>query len=170
MYKVCWGDIQRRLIISSEELSMQKNGQLLSFGDFPQEIRTEASVKNLGQENLVPSKYFRMELAQSYSELQILSNFWTRCLRRLKLRISHPKVLLGERPCRSVISVKLLCSFIEIKFRQGCSSVNLLHIFRTPFPKITSGGILLEAIKSRVFMILLRAVFHKCVAPWQHIY
>ena len=30
----------------------------------------------------------------------------------------------------------------EITFRHGCSPVNLLHIFRTPFYKNTSGGLL----------------------------
>ena len=44
----------------------------------------------------------------------------------------------GEHPCRSVISGKLLCNFIEITLRHGHSAVNLLHIFRTPFPKNTS--------------------------------
>ena len=33
--------------------------------------------------------------------------------------------------------------FIEIKLRHGCSLVNLLHTFRTSFPKNTSGGLLL---------------------------
>ena len=37
-----------------------------------------------------------------------------------------------EHPRRSVISVKFFCYFIEITLRDGCSSVNLLHIFRTP--------------------------------------
>ena len=27
----------------------------------------------------------------------------------------------------------MLCNFIEIALRHGCSPVNLLHIFRTPF-------------------------------------
>ena len=49
----------------------------------------------------------------------------------------------GEHPCRSVISIKLLCSFIEITLWHGCSPVNLLHFFRTPFPKNTYGGLLL---------------------------
>ena len=31
----------------------------------------------------------------------------------------------------------------EIKIWHGCSPVNLLHIFRTPFYKNTSGGLLL---------------------------
>ena len=50
----------------------------------------------------------------------------------------------GEHPCRSVISIKLLYNFIEITLRHGCSLVNLLRIFRTPFYKITSGWLLLK--------------------------
>ena len=49
-----------------------------------------------------------------------------------------------EHPCRSVISIKLLCNFIEIAIRHGCSLVNLLHIFRTSFSKSTSGWLLLK--------------------------
>ena len=48
----------------------------------------------------------------------------------------------GEHPGRSVISTILLCNFIEITPRHECSSVNLLHIFRTPFPKNIYGGLL----------------------------
>ena len=53
---------------------------------------------------------------------------------------------IGEHPCQSVISIKLLCNFIEIALWHGCSLVNLLHIFRTPFPKDTSGRLLLLII------------------------
>ena len=49
----------------------------------------------------------------------------------------------GEHPCQSAISIKLICNFIEIALRHGCSPVNLLHIFRTSFPKNTSEGSLL---------------------------
>ena len=35
-------------------------------------------------------------------------------------------------------------NFIEIPLRHGCSPVNLLHIFRTPFRKNTAGGLLLN--------------------------
>ena len=49
----------------------------------------------------------------------------------------------GEHPCRSAISIKSLCNFIEIALRHGCSPVNLLHIIRTPFHKNTAGGLLL---------------------------
>ena len=42
---------------------------------------------------------------------------------------------------------KLLCNFFEITHRHGRSSVNLLYIFRTPFPKNTSGGLLLALLR-----------------------
>ena len=75
-------------------------------------------------------------------------------------RSSHPEVffgrgvlkiyskLAGERPCRSVISIKLLCNFTEITLRHGCSPKNLLNIFRTPFSKNTSAWLLLNIKKS----------------------
>ena len=71
-------------------------------------------------------------------------------------RSSHPEVFYekgvlkicskftGEQPCRSVISIKLQSSFIEIIILHDCSSVNLLHIFRIPFPRSTSGRLLLN--------------------------
>ena len=37
-------------------------------------------------------------------------------------------------------------SLIEITLRDGCFPVNLLRIFRTPFPKNTSGGLLLTLV------------------------
>ena len=47
--------------------------------------------------------------------------------------------LTGEHPCRSVISVKLQSNFSEIMLQHGCSPVNLLYIFITPFLKKPSG-------------------------------
>ena len=38
----------------------------------------------------------------------------------------------------------MVANFIEIALRHGCSPVNLLHIFRTPFPRNTSGWMLLQ--------------------------
>ena len=38
----------------------------------------------------------------------------------------------------------LLCNFIEIAHRHGCSPLNLLHIFRTPFSRSTSRWLLLN--------------------------
>ena len=49
----------------------------------------------------------------------------------------------GEHPCRSVISIKLLCYFIESALRNVCSSGNLLNIVRAPLHKNTSKGLLL---------------------------
>ena len=36
---------------------------------------------------------------------------------------------------------KLSCNFIEIRLWGKCSPVNFLHIFGTPFPKYTTGGL-----------------------------
>ena len=60
----------------------------------------------------------------------------------------------GEHSCRSVISIKLLCNFIKITLRHGRSTVNLLHIFRTTFPKNTSEWLLLSTEKVSYFWIM----------------
>ena len=74
----------------------------------------------------------------------------------LSYRSSHPEKFLGKsvlkicsrftgaQPCRSAISIKLLYNFIHIGIglRYGYSPVNLLHIFRTSFPKHISEGLL----------------------------
>ena len=49
----------------------------------------------------------------------------------------------GEHSCRSMISIKLLCNFIEITLWHGCSLVNSLYILRALFWKNTYEGLLL---------------------------
>ena len=78
-----------------------------------------------------------------------------RVIKNSSFRSSHPEMFLGkgalkicskftgEQPCRSAISVKLLCNFIEIVLRHGCSPGNLLHVFRAPFLNNTSEWLLL---------------------------
>ena len=57
----------------------------------------------------------------------------------------------GEHPCRSMISIKLICNFIEITLWHGYCHVNLLYTFRTPFPTSTSGDLILN--KKNLFKI-----------------
>ena len=52
-------------------------------------------------------------------------------------------IFSGEHPCRRVTLIKLQSSFIEITLRHVFCPVNLLHIFRTLFPKNTYGAMLL---------------------------
>ena len=59
---------------------------------------------------------------------------------------------VGEHPCRNGISIKLQSNFIEIALQHGCSPVNLLHIFRTPFPRNTFGCLLLDFSCSNIFL------------------
>ena len=82
-----------------------------------------------------------MEKCQHRGKRQILADKYYTIL---YLRSSRPEVFLrkevlkicnnftGEHPCRSVISIKATLQW------HGCSPVNLLHIFRTAFPKNTS--------------------------------
>ena len=71
----------------------------------------------------------------------------------------------GEHPCRSVISIKLQNNFIEITLRHECSPVYLLHIFRTPFPKNTSGGLLLnDGWNVPYSCLFLFSLCHFCLA------
>ena len=66
----------------------------------------------------------------------------------------------GEHPCRSAISIKLQSNFIEITFQHGCPLVNLLHIFRTPFPKNIYGRLLLFVLTRWLHLVLqLRIIF-----------
>ena len=90
------------------------------------------------------------------SKYELLANVHVDCVKNI--RSSHLEVFLrkdvlkicskftGEHPCRSAISVKLQSNFIEIAFRHGYSPLNLLHIFRTPFPRNTSRWLLLKCV------------------------
>ena len=81
-------------------------------------------------------------------------------------RSSHLEVFLGkgvlkicskftrEHPCRSAILMKLLK-----QLRHGHSLVNLLYIFRTPFPKNTSGRLHLGIQHKQLFIKRFLAKF-----------
>ena len=42
---------------------------------------------------------------------------------------------------------------VALQLRHGCSLINLMHIFRTPFPKNTSGWLLLSELGSAIQML-----------------
>ena len=55
-------------------------------------------------------------------------------------------------------------NFIEIELPHGCSTVNLLHIFRTPFHKNTTRGLLLK-MKEKVYTLNIYPYKQKNVEP-----
>ena len=57
--------------------------------------------------------------------------------------ISNQKHFTRQIPITLCMSNLMLCKFIEITLWDGCSPVNLLHIFRTLLPKNTSRGLFL---------------------------
>ena len=82
-----------------------------------------------------------LESIQNISFYEDRSNPPEVFLEKVILRICSK--FTGEHSCRGAISIKLLCDLIEIALRHGCSPVDLLSIFRTPFCKNTFGGLLL---------------------------
>ena len=66
-------------------------------------------------------------------------------------------------PMLNVTSIRLLCNFIEITLRHGCSPVNLLSIFRTRFTKNTSGLLLLKYGKRNSDLDKIIAKTNECV-------
>ena len=90
----------------------------------------------------------RSRISQTHSSRGLLSKYFLKICSKFT----------GEHPWRSVISIKLLCNFIKIKLRHGCSPVNLLHIFRAPFSKNNSRGLLLISpvcISQKVNVVIL---------------
>ena len=95
-----------------------------------EEIKKKVVTRNFTKDGMVKS------LADTFEVIQ-----WDVA----KDRSNSPEVLLGKgvlkicsrftrgHLCRSVISIKVFWDFFEIALRHGCSPVNLLRIFRTPF-------------------------------------
>ena len=82
-------------------------------------------------------------------------------------RSTLPEMFLGKgvlQICRKIYRRTFMLNFIEITLWHRCSPVNLLHIFRTRFPKNTSRWLLLDKVrelskigkvqKSRVYLLL----------------
>ena len=70
---------------------------------------------------------------------ELLKYFW----QHLNNFQKQPTGGVLKKRCSEVL-MKLLSNFIEIALRHGCSPVNLLHIFRTPFTKNRFGRLLLN--------------------------
>ena len=100
-------------------------------------------------------------------------------------RNSHPEVFLGKgilkiwskftggHRYRNVISIKLHWNFIEIALRHGCSPANLLHIFRTPFSRKTSGWLLLNLVTimddNSLRLFLVPGIWHSIDHGWEEV-
>ena len=116
-------------------------------------VATDSSVKTNSSKFINTSRpsYYLVKLFLIY-KIQLLKSWLTALV---ICRSSRSQVFLGkgalkicrkftgEHPCQSAISMKLLCSFTEIALRHEYSHVNLMDVFRAPFPKNTSGRLLL---------------------------
>ena len=95
------------------------------------------------------SKFIEITLRHGYSPVSFLYIFRTLLPKSTsgELLLFAESGLLGVCFSETWVFVKLLCNVIEITLRHGCSSLNVLHIFRTPLPKITYRGLLLYRMK-----------------------
>ena len=78
-----------------------------------------------------------------FIEIGCFFNFHTKC----KMDVCYLSMKFSEAALHSVAmkrSENLFCNFIEITLRHGCFPVNLLHIFRTPFPEKSCRALLLK--------------------------
>ena len=93
---------------------------------------------------------------KSYFPEKLINNFKQFNAFKPQIQKQHSEVFLGkgilkicckftgEHPYRSAISIKLQSKFTEITLWHRSSPVNLLHLFTKPFPKNTSGRLLLQ--------------------------
>ena len=72
-------------------------------------------------------------LFQKQSSRGVLGKRCSEDMQQIYRRVPMPKCNFNE----------VACNFIKITLRHGCSPVNLLHIFRTPFPRNTSEWLLM---------------------------
>ena len=80
--------------------------------------------------------------------------------------LSKETLLKCEQPCSPRWAPKQ-SNFIETTLWHGYSPVNLMHIFRTPFSKNTSGGLLLIIVFSSVEFLKCNFISH--IITWRHI-
>ena len=112
----------------------------MTFYFYPFQARHERFYQNF-LPHLVSATYkltpFQMQVESVLISLYIRSicpeMFLGICLLKICM---HQILYTGEHPYAEV-------KFIKLTLQHGCSPVNLLHIFRTPFPKTTSRWLLL---------------------------
>ena len=100
---------------------------------------------NLGFFSFITTIKLKKVMDFDIVELSLIKLFLSKDLQKQSSRgvLKICSKFTGEHPCRSIISIMLRSNFIEITLRHRCS-VNLMHIFRTSFPRNTSGRLLLN--------------------------
>ena len=132
--------------------------------------KKDRSIGNIGEEQNIVEEQKKIEEKRRQQKK-------TKAKGKSVMRI-HNK-FIGEHPCRSAISIKLLkfkfIDFIELTLRHGFSPVNLMQIFKTPFLKNTSGRLLLKIVElveqnrsyqAHVFLEMFKilCIFQKCLS------
>ena len=118
----------------------EDDGKIETFMTIDRQFQTlemESTIE--GYQNVANLRYMKSNCMFDYlSWLWFVSSSRSKVfLRKGVLKICSR--FTGEHPYRIVVSIKFQSNFVEITLQHGCSPVNLLHIFTTPFPRNTSG-------------------------------
>ena len=102
------------------------------------------------QNNVLRTKKFQ-DVINRYFLINLLSSTTLQVLEAALQRCSQEKVFWKyvtnlQKNTHVEVRSQEFSNFIEISLCHGCSPVNLLHVFGTPFPENTSGGLLLKWI------------------------
>ena len=121
LHKITWSWLAYRSILGNQQVVQKSHNTKLSF------IKTSMLRK------------LQLKL-QEMQQLATNTHLWNETFRNSRPEMFLQKDVLkicskftGKYPYRSAISVKYQSNFIEITLWHGCSPVNMLHIFRTPF-------------------------------------
>ena len=101
-----------------------------------------------------PTPWFHHRVPGPRSHHRVSVPLFRYALTQIKVQKQSSRGVLRKRcsgnmqhrrtPMLRCVSIKMLCNFIEITLQHECSLVNLLHIFRTTFPKNTFERLLLK--------------------------
>ena len=118
---------------------------------------SEVSVWNFVSEQSLSKPHWLSYITKKYQSLSNQSfqhnSTQTRSLNLTTMLSFEPRFFMFFI---NIYYIKLQRSFIEIALRHGCSPVDLLHNFRKPFPKNTSGRLLLHLFKKHLFAYVLQ--------------
>ena len=103
--------------------------------------------------------YLKKEKLQKQPFRGVLNKKYSEYMQQIYRRTSIPKCVFNKVALQFYWNHTSACS-------SACSSVNLLHIFRTPFLKDTSGWLPLKLFENLCEKFLRRSFLVRCKLSW----
>ena len=144
LHQLLGDEIQKRFVMVKSLADVLKT---YLFSSSPFEDMLKTCLRCLDQDELLQKYFSQLQVFETSREVFIMncSRQITTKIFVLVIRKQSFNLFLGKgvlKICSKFTGEQKIC-FATLLNRHGCSPVNLLHIFRTPFSKNTSGGLLL---------------------------